>query len=244
MLVISLAEEEAFDGADDKEDGDGGEDEYDDKDKEDDKDDNYKNIEMGRLPTYAAARCGRGHAAPPARRSPQRPPAPAAAEVDRLVADFARAGLDSPSFIFQARYPHVLIPTPALASGQRIVVGYWLTPTVDQARFSVEVSVDGMYCVFNMHIPRQFANLNARVSLEVDQVLDIDAAAIAAGFCQMQDNIVRLFTDLTNICPVGQQDSLSFACEQNPMLIQVLFTGNDLLQSRLQAESDFNHQYL
>ncbi len=95
-----------------------------------------------------------------------------------------------------------------------------------------------------MHIPRQFANLNARVSLEVDQVLDIDASAIAAGFRQMQDKIVHLFTDLTNIRPVGQRDSLPFACEQNPMLIQVLFTCDDLLQSRLQAESDFNHQYL
>ncbi len=72
---------------------------------------------MGHLPTHAAARRGRGCAAPPARRSPQRPAAPAAAEVDRLAADFARAGLDSPSFNFQARYPHVLIPTPAFASG-------------------------------------------------------------------------------------------------------------------------------
>ncbi len=113
----------------------------------------------------------------------------------------------------------MLIPTPALASGQRTVVGYWLTPTVYQARFSVEVSANGMHCVFNMHIPRQFANLNARVSLEVDQILDIDAAAIAAGFCQMQDKIVHLYTDLTNIRPVGQQESLPFACEQNPMLI-------------------------
>ncbi len=64
----------------------------------------------------------------------------------------------------------MLIPTPALASGQRTVLGYWLTPTVDQARFSVEVSAGGMHCVFNMHIPRQFAGLNTCVSLEVDQV--------------------------------------------------------------------------
>ncbi len=138
----------------------------------------------------------------------------------------------------------MLIPIPVLASGRRTVVRYWLTPTVDQARFSVEVSADGMHCVFNMHIPRQFADLNPRVSLEVDQVLDIDAAAIAAGFRQMQDKIVRLFTDLTNIRPVGQQDFLPFTCEQNPMLIQVLLTGDDLQQSWLQAESDFNHQYL
>ncbi len=244
MLVNSLVEEEAFDGADDEEDGDGGKDEYDNEDEEDDEDDGYKNVEMGRLPAHAAARCGRGHAAPPARHSPQRPAAPAAAEVDCLAANFARAGLDFPLFNFQARYPHVLIPTPALASGRRTVVGYWLTPTVDQARFSVEVSANGMHFVFNMHIPRQFADLNARVSLEVDQVLDIDAAAIAAGFCQIQDQIVHLFTDLTNIRPDGQRYSLPFACEQNPMLIQVLFTGDDLLQSQLQAENDFNHQYL
>jgi hypothetical protein len=182
LLINFLAEEEAFDGADNEEDGDGSKDEYNNEDKEDNKDDDYKNIEMGCLPAHAAARCGRGCAAPPARRSPQRPAAPAAAEVDCLVADFARAGLDSLSFNYQARYPHVLIPTPTLASGQRTVVGYWLTPTVDQARFSVEVSADGMHCVFNMHIPRQFANLNACFSLEVDQVLDIDAAAITAGF--------------------------------------------------------------
>jgi hypothetical protein len=122
LLVNSLAEEEAFDGADDEEDGDGGEDEYDDEDKEDDEDDDYENVEIGRLPAHAAARRGRGRAAPPARHSLQRPAAPAAAEVDCLVADFAQAGLDSPSFNFQARYPHVLIPTPALASGRRTVV--------------------------------------------------------------------------------------------------------------------------
>ncbi len=75
----------------------------------------------------------------------------------------------------------------------------------------MEVSANGMHCVFNMHIPKQFANLNACVSLEVDQVLDIDAAAITAGFRQMQDKIVRLFTDLTKIRPFGQQDSLPFA---------------------------------
>ncbi len=50
MLVNSLAEEEAFDGANDKEDGDGGKDEYDNKDEEDDKDGDYENVEMGLLP--------------------------------------------------------------------------------------------------------------------------------------------------------------------------------------------------
>ncbi len=89
MLAISLAEEEAFDGANDKEDGDGGKDEYDDEEEEDDEDDDYKNIEMGCLPAHAAARCGHGRAAPPARCSPQRPAAPAAAEVDCLAAIFA-----------------------------------------------------------------------------------------------------------------------------------------------------------
>ncbi len=89
MFVNSLAEEETFDGADDKENDDSGKDKYDNKDKEDDTDDNYKNIEMGRLPAHAAARRGRGRAAPPARPSLQRPAAPAAAEVDCLVANFA-----------------------------------------------------------------------------------------------------------------------------------------------------------
>ncbi len=89
MLVNSLAEEETFDGVDDKEDDDGGKDKYDDKDEEDDKDDDYKNIEMGCLSTHAAAHRGCGCAAPPARCSPQRPAAPATAEVDCLAANFA-----------------------------------------------------------------------------------------------------------------------------------------------------------
>ncbi len=89
MLVNSLAEEETFDGANDKEDDDSDKVKYNNKDKEDNEDKDYKNIEMGRLPAHAAARHGRGRAAPPARRSPQRPTAPAAAEVDCLVANFA-----------------------------------------------------------------------------------------------------------------------------------------------------------
>jgi hypothetical protein len=89
LLVNSLAEEETFDGANDKEDDDGGKDKYDNKVEEDDKDEDYKNIEMGRLHAHAAACCGRGCAAPPARCSPQRPAAPATAEVDCLATNFA-----------------------------------------------------------------------------------------------------------------------------------------------------------
>jgi hypothetical protein len=31
----------------------------------------------------------------------------------------------------EAKYPHVFVPTPSLASGQATVVGYWLVPSVD-----------------------------------------------------------------------------------------------------------------
>jgi hypothetical protein len=76
-----------------------------------------------------------------------------------------------------------------------------------------------------MNIPRQFADLNSRVFLKVDQVVDQDASAIAAGFCQMQDKIICLFADLANIHPeAGQVDVLPFPCEQNPTLIHLLFS--------------------
>ncbi len=124
------------------------------------------------------------------------------------------------------------------------MVGYWLVPSVDQTRFSVEVSTKGMHSIFSMNIPRQFADLNLRVFLKVDQVVDQDASAIAAGFCQMQDKIIHLFADLANICPAGQVDVLPFPCEQNPTLIHLLFQGDNLLSSQLQADGDYNHQYL
>jgi hypothetical protein len=81
------------------------------------------------------------------------------------------------------------------------VVGYWLVPSMDQTRFSVEVSTEGTHSIFLMNIPRQFADLNSHVFLEVDQVVDQDASAIAAGFRQMQDKIIRLFANLANIQP-------------------------------------------
>ncbi len=82
------------------------------------------------------------------------------------------------------------------------------------------------------------------VFLEVDQVVDQDASAISAGFCQMQDKIICLFANLANIHPAGQVDVLPFPCEQNPMLIHLLFQGDELLSSQLQAKGDYNHQYL
>ena len=80
--------------------------------------------------------------------------------------------------------------------------------------------------------------------LKVDQLVDQDASAIAAGFHQMQDKIICLFANLANIHPAGQVDVLLFPCEQNPMLIHFLFQGDNLLSSQLQADGDYNHQYL
>ena len=128
----------------------------------------------------------------------------AAANVDQLADNLARVGLGTLVFNFQARYPHVFVRTPSLASGRATVVGYWLVPSVDQTRFSVEVSPTGMHSIFTMDIPRQFADLNARLFLEVNQNVDQDASAIAAGFRQVQDQILRVFADLANIRPAGQ----------------------------------------
>jgi hypothetical protein len=50
-----------------------------------------------------------------------------------------------------------------------------------------------------MNIPRQFVDLNSLVFIKVDQVVDQDASAIAAGFRQMQDKIICLFANLANI---------------------------------------------
>jgi hypothetical protein len=115
---------------------------------------------------------------------------------------------------------------------------------MDQTRFSVEVSTKGTHSIFSMNIPRQFADLKLRVFLEANQVVDQDASAIAAGFRQMQDKIICLFADLANIRPAGQVDILPFPCEQNPTLIHLLFQGDELLLSWLQADGDYNHQYL
>ncbi len=108
----------------------------------------------------------------------------------------------------------------------------------------MEVSTKGTHSIFSMNIPKQFVDLNSCVFFEVDQVVDQDASAIAAGFCQMQDKIIRLFADLANICPAGQVDVLPFSCEQNPTLIHLLIQGDNILSSRLQADGDYNHQYL
>ncbi len=219
------------------------EDKYDDND-EDNKDNNDN--KMGRIP--AAGRAGAAGCAARARGSPPRPAvapaAAAAADGDQLAADFAHAELDLLSFNFQARYPHVFIPTPPLTSGRATVVGYWLVPSVDQTRFSVEVSTKKIHSIFSINIPRQFVDLISHVFLKVNQVVDQNASAIAAGFCQMQDKIICLFANLANIHPAGQVDVLPFTCEQNPMLIHLLFQGYNLLSSQLQADGDYNHQYL
>ena len=128
-----------------------------DDDEQDDKDEGGEDEdEMSRVPPPAGRGCGRGRAAgraapaapPVVRRSPPRPAAaaasaPAGADVEMLTDNLARANLSSPAFNFQARFPHVFIPTPSLASGRATVVGYWLVPSVDQTRFSVEVSATG-----------------------------------------------------------------------------------------------------
>jgi hypothetical protein len=101
-----------------------------------------------------------------------------------------------------------------------------------------------MHSIFLMNISRQFAGLNSRVFLKVNQVVDQDASAIAAGFCPMQDKIICLFSDLANIRPAGQVDVLPFSCEQNLTLIHLLFQGDKLLLRQLQADGDYNHQYL
>jgi hypothetical protein len=86
--------------------------------------------------------------------------------------------------------------------------------------------------------------LNTRVFLEVDQVADLDASAIASGFHQMQDQIICMFADFGNIRTAGEVDVLPFPCEQNPTLVHLLFQGDELLSSRLRADGDYNHQYL
>ena len=98
---------------------------------------------MSHTPAYSAAGRAGCAPAPPARHSPTRPVAPAmaaAANVDQLADNLPHVDLGTLVFNFQARYPHVFVPTPTYASGQVTVVGYWLVPSVDQTRFSVEVS--------------------------------------------------------------------------------------------------------
>jgi hypothetical protein len=181
-------------------------------------DEDVDDDKMGHRPAPPAGACHAGHA-PPARCSPTRPVAHAAVAaanfVDQLADDLSRVGLASFVFNFEARYPHVFVPTSSLTSGQATVVSYWLVPSVDQNqnRFSVAVSPTGTHSIFTIDIPRQFANLNARAFLEVDQHLDQDASAIAAGFRQVQDQILCAFADLANIRPAGQVDPLPFLCE-------------------------------
>ncbi len=110
-------------------------------DDEEDKDNNDDNDKLGPAPP-AVGCAGRSHV-PPARGSPTRPVAPAAATaanvLDQRADDLSCIDLASLVFNFEARYPHVFVLTPLLASGQATVVGYWLVPSVDQNRFSVAV---------------------------------------------------------------------------------------------------------
>ncbi len=137
-LILNFLAEEGIGDANDNERDDEEEDKDDNKDN-DNKDKDNNNNDMGQIP---AADCtgAVGHAAH-ARRSPPRPAvapaAAAAANVDQLAANFACAELDLLRFNFQARYPHVFIPTPPLTSGRATVVGYWLVPSMDQTRLCV-----------------------------------------------------------------------------------------------------------
>ncbi len=122
LILNFLAEKgigDANDNKGDNEDKDDNDDNDDDDDDNDNKDEDDNDNEMGQIP--AASRAGAAGCAAHARCSPPRPavvPAAAAAtNVDQLAADFARTELDSLSFNFQARYPHVFIPTPPPTSG-------------------------------------------------------------------------------------------------------------------------------
>ena len=120
---------------------------------------NNDNNEMGRKPAATADGCARRVPAPPARHSPARPVVPAVATManaDQTDNDACAELLESLVFNFQARYPHVFVPTSSLVSGQATVVGYWLVPSVDQKRFSVEVSSTGTHRVFTMKFPGNF----------------------------------------------------------------------------------------
>jgi hypothetical protein len=92
-----------------------------------DKDEDDNNDEMGRRPAPPAGACHAGRA-PPARRFPTRPvvqaTAAAANVVGQLADDLSRVDLTSLIFNFEARYPHVFVPTPSLASGQATVISY------------------------------------------------------------------------------------------------------------------------
>jgi hypothetical protein len=104
-LILNFLAEEGIGNANDNKGGDEDEDDNDDDDDNDDEDKDNNDNKMGQIP--AAGRAGAaGHAAH-ARRSPPRPAvaptAAAAADVDQLTANFARAELDLLSFNFQAR---------------------------------------------------------------------------------------------------------------------------------------------
>jgi hypothetical protein len=85
------------------------------------------------------------------------------------------------------------------------VVGYLLVPSVDQTRFSVEVSTKETRSIFSMNIPRQFADLNSRVFLEVNQVVDQDASALQLVFAKCR---TRLFACLPTLQTSAQLDRL------------------------------------
>ncbi len=109
LILNFLAEEGIGDANDNKGDEEDEDDNDDDGDNDVDKDEDNNDNEMGQIP--AAGRAGAAGRTAHARRSPPRPAvapaAAAAANVDQLAANFARAELDLLSFNFQARYPHV-----------------------------------------------------------------------------------------------------------------------------------------
>ncbi len=82
--------------------------------------DNHQMSSRRTAPVAAAGRAKKKPSTSPKCSLPKKPVAQVAAvaaNVDQLAADFARAELDLFSFSFQARYPHIFIPTPPLTSG-------------------------------------------------------------------------------------------------------------------------------
>jgi hypothetical protein len=208
----------------------------DDDDDEDNDDDNHNNNPM-----------------PPRRVPPVPTAAPAAARpaadggIGGLVQAMGNVRIRPPfqPFNFNFRFPCIFMHTVALADGHKIVMGDYLVPTLHVSRFKVNVSANGEEAILSMALPKTFVDMNARSLVEVS-TSNRDEQAFWGAYRKATHDIKSSGLKLDNVHATGQRDTLPFPCQQLPVLMHVLHTGDDLLFEELSnnfmIDSNAKHQ--
>ena len=164
------------------------------------------------------------------------PAAPVPGGVDGLAAAMANTTLTVPPpykpFDFSFRAPVIFTHTTSLAEGHKVVYGDYLVPTVHVSRYKMDVIHGGEVAALGMTIPKIFADMNARADIEIDANRP-DQQAYLGAYRRATHEIKSSGFKLDNIVAVGNRDTLPFRCQQRPVMMHVLHTGDDALYSEL-----------